>query len=178
MNIKGVKFKKFISEIEIKDAIRITAKKLNNDYRKDDNVLVIVVMNGSMFFAADLLRELNFEPEITSTKIKSYDGFTRKGIHKDCEIDAELSGRPVIIIEDIVDSGNTMSFLLDKLFDVGVADAQVVTMLFKPDVFDRGSWDWDPQYPLFYIDEGFVVGYGLDYDGYGRNLKDIWIRDE
>ncbi len=176
--IDGVEFHEILNRRGIKEKVKTQAEMLNNKFSKEDNVLCIVVMNGAMFYAADLLKKLDFEPEIISTKVTSYDGFKRQGIAKSCSIDVDVEGRNVIIIEDIVDSGHTINFLRDKLLGGGAKHICVAAFIFKYNTYWSTSWEFDNiRYCINTEGEyDFVVGYGLDYHNKGRNLKELYSK--
>lgn len=129
-----------------------------------------------MFFAADLLREVSIECEITSVKLKSYEGTESSGRVKidDTLKRSDIEGRQLLIVEDIVDTGLSMSSLLEEISKLSPSDIKVATLLSKP---EARVYDVNIDYLAFEIPNYFVVGYGLDFDGYGRGLKDIYILD-
>jgi len=136
------------------------------------NPLLIAVLNGSFVFAADLMRTCDMECEISFVKLSSYEGTGSTGKVTDIiGLDESVKGRDVIIVEDIIDSGNTMVHFLAKLKEREPGSISIVTLLLKPEVFGD-------QFPVdhigFEIPNKFVIGYGLDYDGLSRNLADIY----
>jgi hypoxanthine phosphoribosyltransferase len=157
---------------QIKKRIRLISIQLNVDY--DNRVPVFVgVLNGSFIFLADLMKEVSISSEVTFVKVSSYDGDINTGeIKKEIGLQMDLRDRDVIVVEDIVDTGATLRYLLDMIHEQNPASVCVCTLLFKP-----ASLKEDIQeitYVGFEIPDEFVVGYGLDYNGLGRNLKDIY----
>jgi len=175
IQIKDKKFTISISESEIQTAVMEVAKKLNNDLW-DKNPLFICVLNGAFMFAADLLRNFTFPCEITFVKYSSYSGLKTTGaIHEHIGLDKCIEGRSVVIIEDIVDTGLTMKSITEMLKSNGAADVRIATLLQKPDALEHSI---AVDYVALNIPNDFVVGYGLDYDGQGRNLKEIYTLAE
>lgn len=195
ITIKDRKFKPFISTPHIEQATRRIAARLNDKYKNEITpVRFVVVLNGALPFAMSLFTKLKFPVELDTVKLKSYEGTSRKeiNIERECEL-KEYDGRKVIVVDDIIDTGHTMKFLKDYFRDS--MDVLFVALLFKIDVFSHlhpsfSHWGWlngkydnkmicgieihdsDPENP------GFVVGYGLDYDGLGRNLNKIYILEK
>lgn len=164
-------FDTYLSEEEIQEKIRNIATSINTDYR-DRRPLFIAILNGSFMFAADLFKYLTIDAEICFIKLASYRGMKSSGnVITAIGLDQDLFGRDVVIIEDIVDTGKTLNEFLPKLDHQQPASLKIAALLHKPEA---------TQYPLhidyvgFSIPNKFVVGYGLDYDGLGRNLKEIY----
>jgi len=174
MNIIQIKDKKFalsIPESEILAAVHRVAEDINRDIA-DKNPLFICVLNGAFMFAGDLMKTINFPCEITFIKLSSYDGLYTSGTVKEIiGLNESVVGRNVVVVEDIVDTGITMERILESLRAKGAKDIRVATFLQKPDALQR---DITVDYVAMKIPNDFIVGYGLDYDGYGRNLKDIY----
>lgn len=165
------KFKHYITHAEIQKSIETIAEKINNEY-KEKKPVFIIVLNGAFMFGSDLLKNINIDCEVTFLKVSSYEGMHSSEKIKDIfTITDDLSQREVIIIEDIIDTGLTMEHILNTLQSSQVSGVKVCTLLFKKDAFKR---DYPIDYIGFSIPNEFVVGYGLDYDGYGRNLRDIY----
>lgn len=175
-NTKNIKlldkeFKPFLSEQEIEEAIEKIAIKINADYKNKD-VLVIAILNGSFIFVADLVRKFKFSNTISFVKVASYEGLASSGtVKKIIGLMDSLEGRDVIIVEDIVDTGNTLSKLLPTFLVENPKSLKLCTLLYKPDAFEG---DFKIDYIAKEISNKFIVGYGLDYDGYGRHLPDIY----
>jgi hypoxanthine phosphoribosyltransferase len=164
-------FDTYLSEADIQEKIKQIAAQLNKDY-KGKRPLFIAILNGSFMFAADLFKYLNIDAEICFIKLASYRGMKSSGnVITAIGLDVDLFGRDVVILEDIVDTGKTLNEFLPKLDHQQPNSLRIAALLHKPDA---------TQYPLtidylgFSIPNKFVVGYGLDYDGLGRNLKEIF----
>ncbi len=167
-------FRKHISSLKIRKAVRKIARKLNKDY-KAEKPLFISVLNGSFLFAADLVRKINFECEISFIKVASYSGTKSTGkISTLIGLNEDLKGRSVIILEDIVDSGRTLERIKADLKKHGVKKIRVASLFFKPGAF---KGEIKPEYVGMDLSNDFIVGYGLDYNGLGRNLQDIYVLD-
>ena len=155
----------------IHQSVKKLADRINTDY-KGKNPLFIIVLNGAFMFASDLLKMVNIDCEITFVKLSSYVG--TKSTHAVRELiglDESLEGRNVIIVEDIIDTGITMANTIPKLQHLKAMDVKIATLLFKPKAFQK---DFAIDYVGMEIGNDFIVGYGLDYDGLGRNLADIY----
>ena len=171
VQILDKKFKTSIPAPEIKERVKAVAERINNDL-KDKNPLFLAVLNGSFIFAADLMREITIPCEISFVKLASYQGTTSTGkITEVIGINEELSGRCIVIVEDIVDTGLTMIRMLETLGTRSPAEIHICTLLVKP---DKLQVDLDIEYAAMKIPNDFIVGYGLDYNQQGRNLPDIY----
>jgi len=171
IEIKDKRFSLSIPEVEIQAAVRRVAEDINRDIA-DKNPLFICVLNGAFMFAGDLMKTINFPCEITFIKLSSYDGLYTTGAVKEIiGLNESVVGRNVVVVEDIVDTGITMERILSSLRAKGANEIKVATFLQKPDALQR---DITVDYVAMKIPNDFIVGYGLDYDGYGRNLKDIY----
>jgi hypoxanthine phosphoribosyltransferase len=157
---------------QIEKRIRLIGIQLNVDY--ENRVPVFIgVLNGSFIFLADLIKEITISSEITFVKIASYQGTENTGNMKEViGLEMDLKGRDVIIVEDIIDTGATLNYLLEKVKKQEPASVSVCTLLIKPKSLKHSIEEI--RYTGFEIPEGFVVGYGLDYKGLGRNLRDIY----
>lgn len=172
IKIKDKEFVPMISEEEIKRRVKELAAQISKDMA-GKNPLLLAVLNGSFVFAADLMREITIESEISFVKLASYQGTTSTGTVKEViGINENLSGRTVIIVEDIVESGLTMKRMIESLGTRNPASVHICTLLLKPDCL---KVDLDIEYAAFSIPNDFIVGYGLDYDQQARNLKDIYV---
>jgi hypoxanthine phosphoribosyltransferase len=164
-------FEIYLSEAEIQQKVSEIAHKINNDY-KGLNPLFISILNGSFMFAADLFKHLTIDSEICFIKLASYKGMKSSGhIITAIGLDQDLYNRHVIIIEDIVDTGKTLDVFLPKLHHQQPASLKIAALLHKPEATEKPI---TIDYLGFSIPNKFVVGYGLDYDGLGRNLKEIY----
>ena len=165
------KFKPYIKAQEIKEQIDNLAKRINEDYA-DKKPLFIAILNGSFMFASDLFKELTIDAEICFIKLASYKGTKSTGnVITSIGLDMTLTGRHVVIIEDIVDTGKTLHEFLPQLENQQPASLKIAALLHKPEAL---------VHPLKIDDIGvnvpnkFLLGFGLDYDGLGRNLKEIY----
>jgi hypoxanthine phosphoribosyltransferase len=157
---------------QIKKRIRLLAIQLNVDFENRIPVF-IGVLNGSFIFLADLIKEIHISSEVSFVKVSSYEGEKSSGkIKKEIGLQMSLKDRDVIIVEDIVDSGKTLEYLLEMIKKENPASVNVCTLLLKPKSL-KVEID-EITYVGFEIPDEFVVGYGLDYNGLGRNLKDIY----
>jgi len=172
--IHNVKFKKFILKSRIDEEVRKLAERINNDY-KGQKVLFIVVLKGSIFFASDLLRNIDLDCEIETVRASSYRNEMLNSRLRLSIENIEIFGKNVIIIEDIVDTGNTISVLYNKLKSENPKSIEVVAFLSKP---DKRKVLMDVKYIGIEIPPAFVIGYGLDYAEQGRQLPDIYMLDE
>lgn len=157
---------------QIKKRIRLLAIQLNIDF--EDKIPVFLgVLNGSFIFLADLIKEIHISSEVTFVKVSSYEGDKSSGkIKEEIGLQMSLKDRDVIIVEDIVDSGKTLEYLLKMVEKQMPASVNVCSLLLKPNSL-KVELD-EITYVGFEIPDEFVVGYGLDYKGLGRNLKDIY----
>lgn len=170
--IKDRTFAPFISEQKIATAVRELAERINKEL-EDEMPVFLAVLNGSFMFAADLLKEVNIPCEISFIKLASYHGTSSSGnVTELIGLSEDLNNRTVVIIEDVVDSGLTLERLREVLKRKNVKQVKVATVLFKPGAY---KFENKPEYIGFNIENDFVVGYGLDYEGLGRNLRSIHV---
>ena len=166
--------KLLLSESEIKKRVKELADTISDDY-KDKSPIFIGILNGCYVFMADLLRELSIGVEVDFVKIRSYDGDSSTGTIKfRKDISADIDNRHVVIVEDIIDSGFTINFLVNRLKESGPKSVSVATVLYKKKV---AKLDFEVDYVGFVIPPEFVVGYGLDYNEKYRNLKDVMVME-
>ena len=164
-------FKTSITEEQIKQRVKELGQQISKDL-EGKNPLLIGVLNGSFIFAADLLREITIPCEISFVKLASYEGILSTGKVKEVMgLNEDISGRTVIIVEDIVDTGRTMRQMLDSLSVRRPASVHICTLFVKPDKLEEPL---DIEYAAFSIPNDFIVGYGLDYDQQGRGLREIY----
>jgi len=164
-------FETYLSEKELQLRISELAAQLNKDY-EGKKPLFIAILNGSFMFAGDLFKHLSIDAEISFIKLASYKGMKSSGkVITAIGLEDDLFGRDVVIVEDIVDTGKTLHNFLPRLFHQQPASIRIVTLLQKPDAL---KYPLEVDYVGFPIPDKFVVGYGLDYDGLGRNLKEIY----
>jgi hypoxanthine phosphoribosyltransferase len=173
ITIEDKTFETFIEYEMIEKRIRLMGIQLNLDY--EDKVPVFIgVLNGAFMFLADLMKEIHIGCEITFVKLASYHGGTKSSgtLTEEYPLNIDLKGRDVIIVEDIVDTGETLKFLLDKIKALEPASVKVATLLLKPDAL-KYKFD-EVCFIGFEIPNDFVVGFGLDYKNLGRNLDHIY----
>ena len=171
ITIKDKTFKTSIPEAEILKRIQVVADRINNDM-KDKNPLLLAVLNGSFIFAADLMRMLTIPCEISFVKLASYQGTTSTGTIKEVlGINEDLTNRTVIIVEDIVETGLTMKRMIETLGTRNPESIHICSLLVKP---ERLQVPLEIDYAVMEIPNDFILGYGLDYDHQGRNLRDIY----
>ena len=171
VTIGALDFVLYLSAREIQNRIREVAQKMENEYA-DKNPLFLIVLNGAFMFAADLIRNMDIACDVDFVKVSSYKGLASTG-RLEVKIPNEkmLKGRHVVILEDIVDSGFTLHQYLPKVKDQNPASLKVCTLLRKP---EAANFEVDVDYICFSIPTQFVIGYGLDFDGAGRNLPHIY----
>jgi hypoxanthine phosphoribosyltransferase len=169
--VKDKKFSLFLSESEILRGIENVAANIRLDL-KDKDPLFICVLNGAFMFTSDLFKLFDFPCELCFIRLKSYEGTTTKGTVKEIfGLFEEIKNRHVVILEDIIDTGYTMNGMIKKLNQMGPASLRIATMLFKKEAL---KLDIKPDYAAIEIPNKFIVGYGLDYEGHGRNLRNIY----
>jgi hypoxanthine phosphoribosyltransferase len=175
ITIKDKQFEPFIPHDQIADRVAAVAHRLNADYAGRNPVLV-AILNGAFMFAADLVRLLTFEHEIQFAKYSSYQGMETTGDVKELiGLSIDIKDRDVIIVEDIVDTGTTMSQLVPMLQQKGAKSVEIAALLMKP---GKLQVPLNVKYCAMEIPNEFIVGYGLDYDGLGRNYKSIYVVKE
>jgi len=174
IQIKDKRFRKSISNEEIMEQIQRIAKRMNKDYAGKDPIF-LGVLNGSFMFIADLFKYIDIQCEVSFVKVASYHGTSTTGAVKELVgLKEDISGRDVIIVEDIVDTGITIDHLWKDLQSRNPKSLTVATLLYKPDAYTKNV---PLEYIALEIPNEFIVGYGLDYDGLGRNLNDIYTLD-
>lgn len=169
-------FRPYIPYEKLEEAIDRVAAKINADFEGCEDIPVLLcILNGSIMFTAELMKRLTFNCQVVSTKLTSYQGTCTTGqVRQAMGLTSDIKGRRVIVVEDIVDSGNTIVELKRILEEHGAAETRICTLLLKPDAYKK---DVKLDYVAMEIDNDFIVGFGLDYDEIGRNLKDIYILD-
>jgi len=168
-------FDTFLSESAINEQVKRIAQEINTDY-KGKTPLFIAILNGSFMFASDLFKELNIEAQVCFIKLASYQGVKSTGnVVTSIGLDVSLKDREVIVIEDIVDTGKTLHDFLPQIMDQHPSSLKIATLLHKPEAL---KYPLKIDYVGFSIPNKFVVGYGLDYDGLGRNLREIFQLSE
>jgi hypoxanthine phosphoribosyltransferase len=170
-NQKKMEVKTLFSEEEIKARIKIITQEINRDFGKTEPLVILIVLNGAFIFAADLVRYLEMPTEIETIRIKSYEGTSSTGkIQLLTPLTDNVSGKNVLIVEDIVETGRTLKFLLDELKAKNVKSTSICTLLNKPEAHE---FQMNLNYVGFNIGKNFVIGYGLDLDGRYRNIPYI-----
>lgn len=172
----GLAFEPYITRAEIDARVAELGKTITKECA-GKRPLFICVLNGAFPFASDLFRAVDLpDAEITFIRLKSYEGTSSTGTVKEVMgLTEDIAGRPVIVVEDIVDTGNTIRRLVDDLEAKNPAQVKIATLLFKPESL---RCDVTPDYVGFAIPPKFIIGYGLDLDGLARNLKDIYVLKE
>lgn len=164
-------FVRSISEQEIAEAVTRIAVQISDNLREKDPIF-IVVLNGAFMFASDLMKELNFPSRITFVKMASYEKTASTGVVKELiGLSEDIEGRTVVVIEDIVDTGYTMQCMMAALRSHHPEEIHIASLFMKP---ENLKVDLHVDYVAFHIPNDFIVGYGLDYEGYGRNLSAIY----
>ncbi len=173
VNVLDKTFVPFIERDRIAQRVCELGKKISTDY-EGKNPKMIAILNGSFVFAADLFRAINIEATISFVKLSSYKGTQSTGqVTTAFGLEEDLAGRHIILIEDIVDTGSTMNAFLPELYKRNTASIKIATFLSKPEALLHK--EIKPDYVAFEIENKFVLGYGLDYNGYGRNLPDLYV---
>lgn len=171
VKVKDKEFELFLSQEVIEKAIKEVAEKMNKDLAEKDP-LFICVLNGSFMYASELMKHVNIPSEVSFVKMSSYQGTASTGKIKEIYgLEEDIKGRTVVVIEDIVDTGHTIVQMLDQLACDEPKEILISAMLLKPDALKNPV---KLDYVALEIPSDFIVGYGLDYDGYGRNLPDIY----
>lgn len=171
VKIKDKEFALFIPEKKILEQIDRVAQEINRDLA-GKNPLFVCVLNGAFMFAADLMKKVSIPSEISFVKLSSYKGTTSTGKLKELiGLQEDIEGRSVVIVEDIVDTGHTMVSVIEQLKQKYPSEVRVATLLYKPNAL---KVELKLDYVAMEIPNDFILGYGLDYDGYGRNLADIY----
>jgi hypoxanthine phosphoribosyltransferase len=164
-------FKELITEKDILDRINEMARQINNDLA-GKNVVFLGILNGAFLFAADLFRRIDLQARISFVKLASYEGTSSSGFIKELiGWNEDIKNKTIVIVEDIVDTGNTLERIVDELVIRKASEIKIAAMLFKPAAYTK---DIRIDYIGFEISNDFVVGYGLDYDGFGRNLPSVY----
>lgn len=172
VQVKDKNFRPFLSAEDIKKRVAEVAAQINQDFVGKDP-LFLAILNGSFVFAADLMREVTIPSQISFMRVSSYSGMESTGtLTQVVGLKEDIKDRCVIIVEDIIDSGFTMKGLVNTLLEKQPSELHICTLLTKP---GNMKVDLDVKYCAFEIPNDFIVGYGLDYDGYGRNLPAIYV---
>lgn len=171
IKINDLEFAPYLTHFDILERIKELAIKINQDYEDKDPVFV-AVLNGSFMFASDLMKMVDLKSELTFIKVNSYEGTeSTNDVKQVIGINQDISARHVVIIEDIVDTGNTINYILEELQKHKPSSIEITTLFSKPTMC---KYNHHLKYVGFEIPNKFIVGYGLDYDGYGRNYQDVY----
>ncbi|GAA4373093.1 hypoxanthine phosphoribosyltransferase [Hymenobacter koreensis] len=171
ISLHNKEFTPYLPEAQITAAVREVAARINQDYA-GQTPLFVAVLNGSFMFAADLLKELTVACEVAFIRVASYAGTSSTGEIKEIlGLQEDVAGRHLVVLEDIVDTGHTMKAMLEQLHAKQPASVEVATLLIKPECLQH---ELNIKYQGLSIPNDFVVGYGLDYDGLGRNYRDLY----
>lgn len=172
ITLNDKQFKPFISQQQLSDAVQKIAGLIHEDF-KTESPFFLVVLNGAFMFASDLMKEIKIPCEISFVKTSSYSGTSSSGnIEFLIGLNENVKGKSVVIVEDIVETGLTIDKLIIELKLKKVKQIKIATILMKPEAYKLSH---TIDYPGIHIGKDFVVGYGLDYNGLGRNLKEIHV---
>lgn len=172
VTIEDKSFEITIDHETILNRVKEVALQINQDF-KDEKPIFVSVLNGAFMFTSDLVKEIDFPCEISFIKVSSYEGVSSTGkVTTHIGLNQSVKDRTVIIIEDIIETGNTIQQLVGMLQEEGVKDIQLATLLHKPGCLKHPL---NIKYIGFEIPDDFIIGYGLDYNGFGRNLKDLYV---
>lgn len=170
------KFKICMTAAQIDQAVAKVAKKINTDLKDVDVPIFLSILNGSFMFTADLMRKIEVKSDVVFVKLASYQGTESTGeVKQIVGLTKGVEGKTVVVVEDIVETGNTIEEIHKILKDAGAADIKICTLLYKPDAYKK---DIPIDYAALQIPNDFIVGYGLDYNQLGRQYKDIYVLDE
>ena len=170
------KFKICTTAAQIDEAVANVAEKINADLKDVDTPIFLSILNGSFMFTADLMRKIEVKSDVLFVKLASYEGTSSSGSVKQIlGLSRSVEGRTVVVVEDIVETGNTIEEIHNILKNAGAADIKICTLLFKPNAYKK---EIPIDYPALTIPNDFIVGYGLDYNQLGRQYKDIYVLDE
>jgi hypoxanthine phosphoribosyltransferase len=171
IRILDKKFREFITEEAIQSRIEELAGKINKDLAGKD-VVFLGILNGAFLFAADLFRRIEIEARISFVKLASYEGTSSSGTIKELiGWNEDIRNKSIVVLEDIVDTGNTLERIVGELVIRNASEIRIATLLYKPEAYKKKI---HLDYVGFEIPNDFVVGFGLDYDGYGRNLPSVY----
>jgi len=168
-------FSLFIPPVKIQAEVQNLADRINEDLKNED-VIFIGILNGAFMFASDLLRKINFNAQVSFVKLTSYQGTLSTGkVKRLIGIHEDLKDKTIVIIEDIIDTGNTIESIIQQIKGFRPKQVFVATLLLKNELYEK---EIKLDYVGFRIPKNFVVGYGLDYQGYGRNLRGLYKINE
>lgn len=169
------KFKICMTAAQIDEAVAKVAEKINTDLKDVEVPIFLSILNGSFMFTADLMRKIEVKSDVVFVKLASYQGTESTGeVKQIVGLTKGVEGKTVVVVEDIVETGNTIEVIHKILKDAGAADIKICTLLYKPDAYKK---DIPIDYAALQIPNDFIVGYGLDYNQLGRQYKDIYVLD-
>jgi hypoxanthine phosphoribosyltransferase len=169
--ISGKKFREIIDGATISNRVSELASMINNDLRGRE-VIFIGILNGAFIFTAELMRKIDLDARVSFIKIASYKGTESSGVLRELiGLDDDVKNKHLIVVEDIVDTGATLAGVVRKLSSLGAVDIRIASLLFKPAALKEKI---NINYVGFEIPDDFVIGYGLDYNGFGRNLPAVY----
>lgn len=175
ITVKDKSFRPYISEEDLQSLVKKVASKINDDY-KGCTPIFLGILNGSFMFFGDLLKSIDLECTVSFVKMASYEGTNSTGqVNELIGLNEDIDGKDVILIEDIVDTGNTLVKLYEILSKKNPRSIKIATLLYKPEAYKKSH---NIDYVGMEIPNDFVLGYGLDYDGLGRNLSSIYVLNE
>ncbi|MDR1583946.1 MAG: hypoxanthine phosphoribosyltransferase [Prevotellaceae bacterium] len=165
-------FNQYISAQEIEAAVKNIAERINNDLKNEYLPVFLSILNGAFMFTSDLMKNIQFDCMLSFVKLSSYDGLSSKGtINELIGLNFDLTGKTVILLEDIVDTGVTLEHLVHTISKYNPKQLKIAAMLFKPEAYSK---DIKLDYTGIHVSNEFIVGYGLDYNGLGRNYPEIY----
>ena len=170
MKLKDLTFKKYLTSARIKATVKKLASKISRDYEKK-TPLFLPVLNGSFIFAADLLKQIKVPCRVSFVKHASYQGTSAGQLKTLIGLSESVFGQDVLVVEDIMDTGETLTLVVNELKSLGAKSVEVVVLLRKAKAKKHVL---RPKYIGFEISDPFVIGYGLDHDGFGRNFPDVY----
>ena len=175
ITVKDKSFKPYISEEELYASVKNVASKINKDY-KGSTPIFLGILNGSFMFFGDLLKSIDLECTVSFVKLASYEGTNSTGtVNELIGLNEDIEGKDIVLVEDIVDTGNTLVKLHDILSSKKPKSIKIATLLYKPEAYKKHH---SIDYVGLEIPNAFVLGYGLDYDGLGRNLSSIYVLND
>lgn len=176
LTVRDRRFRLYIPEEDLHAAVSRIAGEINRDYASAVRPLLLVTLNGAFVFAGELFRQLDGPFEVAFVKLSSYEGLGTSGtVHVDIPLTTEVAGRDVLIAEDVVDTGTTIQRLHELLAERGARSVRTATLVLKPTVYNRRANPLPIEYVGVESEPRFIIGYGLDYDGLGRNLAGIYV---
>jgi hypoxanthine phosphoribosyltransferase len=175
INLCGKEFALFLTADKIQAGVQHIADRINTELNSED-VVFLGILNGAFMFASDLVRKINFNVQVTFVKLASYSGQASTGKVKQLiGVNEDLKDKTVVIVEDIIDTGATIESIIAQIKGFRPRQIFVAALLLKPDLYSK---EINLDYVGFRIPKNFVVGYGLDYNGYGRNLRNLYALEE